>query len=259
MIPSREKKLPGLNYQADGYDEQIAANKVDNSVSARMFGMVGGNYTQVEVMYRGKPSILVLKLDKPSNDPGDIVNAILNFYKYVDLEATSLLKKVVESDKPVSVKVVTEKKPVVKEKGRHGGNNLANADRNLTPVGMEYNTNIYKERVIQILAYANRRSRDENLSEVDRESFTTLDVLRDVFLPIYKDNSPTTVRNKVTSTLRFMAAKQWIVWIGTTKNKTAIYVVGEHPFGNELPAQAEFDESYAKDAKARELEMYREA
>lgn len=262
VIPSREKKVPGLNYQAEGYDEAIAANKVDNNVSVKMYGMVGGKYTQVEVTYRGKPFVLVLNRDMPSNDPNDIIEAVLAFYAFVDLGQTALLKKASSPASSPKVEIKAKVKSAnAKKKGIKYNTRTLDYELGLTPIDKDANKKIiYKEQIIQIFAYARKRLTDESIPTGERDTFASGDVIDIVFSKDkYAGRSDGVRQTKTSATLKYMFDQGWLERAGYRSRNVILYRVVANPFEAEMPAQAEFDPAVAREQKDRELEMYRKA
>lgn len=268
MLPSRKYALAGLDYEAADAEEYKAEQEekkrlMNEPVKVEMYRMEAKRYTQVEVTYRGETAILCLRSELPSNNPDDIEISIKNFYKYVDLEKTAILKKAGSNDRTVAISAKVEKTYFSTRKDgdvkKLNGSRPCKSDTGLTLLGLEYNNGIYKERVIQIFAYAKKRLSDETIFPVgERERFSTNDVI-EMFTPIYTDLSKVTIKNRVLSYLRYMNNNGWIKNVGTGAYRVALYKVIHNPFESEMPAQAEpIDIEYAQESKLRQLQMYRE-
>lgn len=274
MLPSREKALRGLDYEAPDAEkykiEQDEKQKLENEkVKVEMWQMSAGRYTQAKITYRGESSIVCLNDELPVIDPEIITKVITDFYNYIDLAKTAILKRASANDRiSMSTKIekktfaskidgISSKSKTVKGSGVYVRHNI---DSELTQVGMEYNNMIYKERLMQIFAYAEKLEKDESVPLEERGRFTTDEIIDNVFAEVYTKITRLTIKNKTMSMLRFMVSNGWIKKVAEGTFRASIYKVIANPYKDEMPAQAEpIDYEYLQKAKMQQLAMYRQS
>lgn len=257
MLPTRKKALSGLDYTPKDYDETVAAQKEalktgSEDVIVKPWRMEAGCWSQFMVKRHGTEIIICIseKLQKLGIE--DIIKAIKDFYELVDWEKTSLLKKASVNDKV--------HKPQTTHSMKTGQKHAQNmADIGLEKFGMEGNSIVYKERVIQVFTYLQRRMKDENIAPENRLTFSTQDVYDNVFEPVYRGMSEITIKNKSGATIRYMMNQGWVEVFGRVGRNQIIYKFVTNPFEAEMPAQAEpLDKTFFERAKAEQLQSYRQ-
>lgn len=266
MLPSREKALAGLNYKPADVKEYVEETERQQECSpektvVEMWRMEAKRYTQVQVTYRGDRAILCLRNDLPSNRPEDIEKAIKDFYMYVDLEKTAVLKKASANDKFAKLSQNRTTDSQNKRDMAVNGRKLNTAEKGLTIFGSEGTVIVFKERLIQIFSYLKKRSNDESLEENDRNTFTLNEIARDIFFPLYENTalSRVTIQKKAAAHVRHMRNSGWIVQSGNGNRNTSIYSLVKNPFEGEMPAQAEpIDKEFIEKQKEQQRQALRE-